>query len=231
MFINECFDVRGLRIGFILPVKPFALGKSRFAAVVGDGLRRELNRLLFEHVAHELRRSCGSTGHVFVVSRDGQVREQAREMGFVAIAEPDECDNLSGVVKHGALCAKELGVDWVCYLPVDLPLLDGAELATELVAAHESGKAVVVPGGAASTTSVLSMNSADKIEYSFGEGGFDRHVALLLASGRSFIVLRSGNLETDIDQAADICGVVTALKAKAGKLSAAQREMLRVLAI
>lgn len=197
--------MRGEDTLFLVPVKPFAQGKSRLAGRLGLTGRKELSRWMLGRVLDALEGASTLKGGL-VVSKDPEAWSLARERGieFLAEASPD----LNGALLEGVAHLRELGAGGVLVLPADLPLLLAAEV--ENLVAEGAPFGLGRPGVIASPsrreegTNALFLKPPDALVPSFGPDSFLRHRREALERGVAFKPFYSPGFSLDIDLPQDL---------------------------
>ena len=102
-------------------------------------------------------------------------------------------------------------------VPGDCPALSRSELQ-ELLGSQSTGgpEVVIIPDRHGSGTNGLLLAPPDAIAPSFGPGSFERHRALVLASGAALPVQRPPSLLLDIDTGADLAELRRRLAGSSG---------------
>jgi 2-phospho-L-lactate guanylyltransferase len=198
-----------MRTAAILPVKRFAMAKSRLGASVADPLRLELARAMVADVLLALAETA-SIERTIVVTREQALLEVAREHGALLVADAQE-DGQSAAVTLGVRRALAEGIERVLCIPGDCPALDPAELESLLAScgARSAGEAevVIVPDRHGTGTNGLLLTPPNAIAPSFGPDSCERHRALALAAGVSCRLRRPASLLLDIDTGADLAAL------------------------
>jgi 2-phospho-L-lactate guanylyltransferase len=207
---------RGLAVWAIVPVKPLAFAKSRLAPLLTPEQRQVLSRELLRHILQVLSRVEGLDG-VLVVSNDAEVLALAETEGAVGLPErrPDFRSLRDfGSFEHRASLNRALAqaTEWVkghgggavLILPVDLPLLQPADVREILQAGRVGPVVVIVPCRRGEGTNALLVRPPGLIEYRFGPGSFAQHGRQAVRKGAALRVYRSSHLELDLDLPEDV---------------------------
>jgi 2-phospho-L-lactate guanylyltransferase len=110
-----------MNLWLLIPVKPFAEGKSRLAATLDNDERALLSRRLLRRVLQISRISELFAG-ILVISRDPEVLREAAEAGSNVMVERSTGLNQAlSAARDGAV---DDGADAILILPTDLPLSD-----------------------------------------------------------------------------------------------------------
>jgi 2-phospho-L-lactate guanylyltransferase len=186
----------------LVPVKAFALAKSRLAGELGPRERASFARALFEHVLDVLAQ-CNELGGILVVTSCPEVAALARSRGAAVVA--DAVPEGLGLIVDGGL--RELaarGAGGALVLMSDLPLRGAAELrrALELMRKHPL---VLCPDDRDEGTNALGLSPPDRLSTFFGRAdSFSRHLREGADRGLDVGVLRSPGLGFDVDAPEDL---------------------------
>jgi 2-phospho-L-lactate guanylyltransferase len=194
---TSCAD---FALWLVVPVKPFAEGKSRLARVLPSGLRAKLSQQWLTHVltvAHDWGHFAGRA----IVSRDATVLALARALGVLPITETG--NSLNDALTQARVIVQAAGAGAILTLPLDLPLLTPADL-DGLYAFAQRGEGVVVAPSHDGGTNALLLRPAHAIDYAFGMGSAARHLALAAAAGLPRHIYRSTTLALDVDHPEDL---------------------------
>lgn len=184
-----------MNLWLLLPVKPFAQGKSRLASVLTERERSLLNQALLHHVLVTAL-SAKIFSAATVISRDPQVLESARSHGVEALAE--EGTGLNRALTQGRRHALANHADALLVLPADLPLLTTEDLHCIVEQATSPSSIVIAPspdGG----TNALFLQPPSAIPFRFGRNSFARHCAAAQRAQLPLCSVTSPGLQTDID--------------------------------
>lgn len=196
-----------MNIWLVLPVKPFALGKSRLSTVLDKSARIALNRALMMHVLETALATKRFAG-IVVVSRDPVVREIAHSYFVESLEEEDEELNLALLQGRTYLMQKQ--VDGLFVLPADLPLLTVDDLNLVLDAGEATNSVVIAPSPDGGTNALL-LRPPDVLPFQFGHNSFQHHCA---SAHRAKLVVHqvsSPGLQTDIDMPSDLLQLPSSL--------------------
>jgi 2-phospho-L-lactate/phosphoenolpyruvate guanylyltransferase len=189
----------------ILPVKSFALAKTRLGASVAEALRAELARAMVADVLFALSQT-DAIARTIVVTREDSVAAAACRQGALVVKDAAE-DGQSAAVQLGIKRALAEAMERVLCIPGDCPALDPAELETLLGGGEREPGVVIVPDRHGTGTNGLLITPPDAIAPSFGPGSCERHRALALAAGVSCRLEKPPSLLLDIDTGADLAAL------------------------
>ncbi len=186
----------------IVPVKPFQEGKSRLAGVLSPSTRAALNRRLLAGVLDVLS-SDDLPARVLVVSRDEEALALARGRGLLGLQESGAGD-LNQALEQARAHALAQGAQALLVLPADLPFLTVADLQGLYRLAQMDGVQAVIAPSHDGGTNALFLRPPDAIDFAFGVGSFQAHLAQARRRGLACRVYRSATLARDLDQPADL---------------------------
>ena len=182
----------------IIPAKPFSQSKTRLAGILSTQERSSLSQRLLHRT---LMLAC-HIGDVVVISRDQQVRRQAKQQGAWALVESGA--NLNTALKQAIAWVLARGGQTVLILPADLPLLTLVDLREMTQLGQHSPGAVIAPCHRGDGTNALLIFPPNLILPEFGINSFRRHCKALTAAGVEPIIYRSPTLSFDLDLPADL---------------------------
>ncbi|MCB0063005.1 MAG: NTP transferase domain-containing protein, partial [Caldilineaceae bacterium] len=116
-----------MKLWLIVPIKPFAEGKSRLAGRLSPSKRSSLSRQLFHHVITQALAASELTG-ILVVSRDTTVLNDLQAPHLHLIAETG--NGLNRAIQQGREEALRRDADAILVLPADLPYLQSHDITT-----------------------------------------------------------------------------------------------------
>lgn len=190
-----------MRTVAVLPVKSFALAKTRLAADLGP--QPELAEEMALGVLRELC-ACPLDG-VLVVTREHRVAQAARDAG-AEVVEEDELRGHSAAAQLGIRRALELGAERVLLAAGDCPLLTAADVQA-LLARHDGRGVVILADRHGTGTNGLLLCPPDAIPPSFGMGSRERHAELAHRAGVPWTVEEIPAFALDVDTADDLAAV------------------------
>ena len=194
-----------MRTAAILPVKSFALAKTRLGGSVAETLRAELARAMVADVLLALSET-EAIAQTIVVTREDSVATAARRQGALVVRDASE-EGQSAAVALGIERALVEGIERVLCIPGDCPALDPAELETLLADGAGEPGVVIVPDRHGTGTNGLLLAPPNAITPSFGPDSCARHRALALAAGVPCRLQQPSSLLLDIDTGADLAAL------------------------
>ena len=180
----------------IIPVKSFALGKSRLSAVLGAEQRAALNRHLFGRVL-EAAQGAFSAGRIAVVTGDPLLLALARGHGMHGLDDPG--GGLNAALGLGCRYAVERKARAIVVLSSDLPLIASADITALVTALGDNKACVIAPDDQEEGTNALALMPPDPGFFRFGAESFQAHLAAARARGMTVRILRRPGLAHDLD--------------------------------
>jgi len=183
----------------IIPAKPLTQAKTRLAAVLSLKERIDLSYRLLQHTIS----LALQVGEVVVVSRDGRVRQLAKQAGAWAIVEAGT--TMNEALRQASAWVTTRGAQAILILPGDLPLLTVSDLRQIIEMAEPQTPAMVVaPCHRLDGTNALFLRPPGLIDFGFGVGSFERHQQAARARGLEPIIYRSPTIALDLDLPEDL---------------------------
>jgi 2-phospho-L-lactate guanylyltransferase len=190
-----------MRLFAVIPVKPFAEGKSRLKDILSDTARRDLNFHMLEHVLTVAASMIGAANTI-VVSADQTALALARDHGATTVREAT-CAGLNAALKVGAEHAVARGADAILILPTDLPTLSLGDLEALLDCAKIPPCVIIAPDRSNRGTNALLISPPDAIGFSFGPDSFTAHQVAAHAIPVNPVSVHRDGLAFDIDTPED----------------------------
>lgn len=189
-----------MKLWLVVPVKPFAEGKSRLATVLSWQQRRGLNHYLFHNLLAQAKAAQVFTG-VIVVGRDPQV--VAGVDWERVYFEQEEKPSLNDALAQGRRRALLQGAEAILILPADLPLL-AVEDITQLYKLGRTQPSMVIAPSHDGGTNALLLHPPQMLSFAFGEQSFARHCTLAEKSRLPYHIYESPSLSFDLDWPKDL---------------------------
>jgi 2-phospho-L-lactate guanylyltransferase len=190
-----------MRATAVVPVKRFAVAKSRLAQGVDEARKPDLVAAMVADVLEAIG-AARFVERTIVVSQEPRAAALAAAAGADLLSDFDDASH-SAAALAGIAAAEATGADCVALLPGDCPLLDPRELDKMLTGVPDRYVAVI-PDRHGTGTNALVLAPPSAIEPSFGEGSRERHVAAARAAGIPYGVEELPSLGLDLDTPADI---------------------------
>lgn len=189
-----------MKLWLVVPVKPFAEGKSRLATVLSWQQRRGLNHYLFHNLLTQAQAAQVFTG-VVVVGRDPQV---VAEVTWAQVAfEQEEKQSLNQALEQGRRRALLQGAEAILILPADLPLLTVGDIIQLYKLGQVQPRMVIAPSHDGGTNALL-LHPPQMIPFAFGEQSFTRHCTLANKVRLPYRIYESPSLSFDLDWPKDL---------------------------
>jgi 2-phospho-L-lactate guanylyltransferase len=179
----------------VVPIKRFALAKSRLRGLLRDCERSEFAALMAADVLRAVAAAKTVTG-IAVVTDDPAAMSLAVSFGGEVLHEPG-ATGLSHVMGCAFASLRARGIAQLMYLPADVPLVTPTRIDS-LTRNRTEGLALVSAqrdGG----TNALILNGGATLEFSFGPGSCRRHASRARHAGISVRMLGATEVRCDID--------------------------------
>lgn len=183
----------------VVPIKPFALAKSRLAGAVGPIQRAEIAQSLARRV---LKAIAGAGVSALVVTSDPDARIIAAETG-AEIVEERGGGGLNSALALGIETAEARGAGAVLLIHADLPHVTSADIRSALIRPGVSG-VTLAPAADDGGTNALCLPLPTPVHPAYGEDSFNRHMNAAISAGCSVRVLRRTGLAVDVDRPGDL---------------------------
>jgi 2-phospho-L-lactate guanylyltransferase len=175
----------------LVPVKAFSAAKERLAPLLDAAGRARLARSMAERVI-----AAASPLPVAVVCDDAEVAAWADAHGAHVLPEPGR--GLNGAVEAGVTRLAAAGASEVLVVHADLPL------AADLARLRGFDGITLVPDRRDDGTNVICLPAGAPFRFSYGAGSFARHCAEAERAGLALRVVRTPELEWDVDLPSDL---------------------------
>jgi len=190
-----------MKLFAVIPVKPFAEGKSRLKDILSDAARCDFNFRMFGHVLDAATAVLGPANTI-IVSADQTALEAARDRGSLAVREEPRA-GLNAALQIGAETVAAQGADAVLILPTDLPTMSGGDIEALTSHANPPPFVIIAPDRRDQGTNALLLSPPNAIGFSFGLNSCAAHQEAARACHIEPVrVLRDG-LAFDIDTPED----------------------------
>lgn len=159
----------------IVPVKPLRRGKSRLSSVLSEDERTVLNQSMLVNTIKTLK-AVPEIDMILVVSRDPAALSLAREYNARTVLE-DGSPELNTALRRAAMVAQAYQAKEILVLPADLPLIKPEDIQDLLKLSGQPPEVIIAPDRRRDGTNALYMNPAGLIEFKYGDGSFNIHLA------------------------------------------------------
>jgi 2-phospho-L-lactate guanylyltransferase len=199
-----------MQLWLIVPVKPFALGKSRLAPLLSAEERSTLARDLLTQTLKTVA-AVKQLGGIIAISRDESALALARSCGASTLIEGaipaqaavDPEAGLNHALRQARHVAMERGADAVLVLPADLPLLTPHDVEQLIQLGADHNPCVVLAGSGDGGTNALLVRPPHVIDFAYGPQSLQRHKTRAKTAGVAVHLLNSTGLALDLDSPED----------------------------
>lgn len=196
---NPQLTTNKMSLWLIVPVKPFAEGKSRLAPVLTEEARTVASRTFLTHVLDTVQ-AAGCFDHVVVVSRDQQALTLASHYGAQVLIEQGR--SLNAALEQARAYALSQGATSLLVLPADLAFLSAADVVM-LCQSQPAEAGVTIARSRDGGTSALLLRPPSALPFRFGADSFARHLYEAQQRGLPVTIIESETLAADVDQPGD----------------------------
>jgi len=186
----------------VIPVKEFREAKKRLAPHFSPDDRAALAQAMCEDF-FDVVAAVRCADRIFVISKEPQVLLRARDLGWETIAESRQVSESDSVDAASRYCA-DRGVQALLRLPVDIPLVEPADIEAVFETLGVAPTAILVPSSDGTGTNAILRSPPALFPSHFGPNSFVRHLAEAEACGVRAQVFRNPRLELDIDEWDDL---------------------------
>jgi 2-phospho-L-lactate guanylyltransferase len=186
----------------IVPVKPLRRGKSRLSPVLSEDERTALNQTLLTNTLKILS-SVPQIDRIMVVSRDPAALTLARDFGARTVLENGNPE-LNTALRRASMVAKTHLANEILIIPADLPLISKFEIEAFLKRSGNPPEIIISPDRRRDGTNMLYINPAGLIQFHYGTGSFQKHMAEAETSGARIEIVESTSLGLDLDIPEDL---------------------------
>lgn len=191
----------------LIPVKELSNAKHRLAPFLSPAERRELAWLMLRGVMQAAAELPQSLRRIVVTSY-APAKELAAGMGFEVLSEVRQSSESESVDFASARLEQD-GVAGVLRVPLDLPLINSADLARLLNsadnrAADQGAASIAVPSLEGTGTNALYRSPPTLFPSKFGPDSLAKHRAHACGVGVEMLVRKVPSLALDIDTPEDL---------------------------
>jgi 2-phospho-L-lactate/phosphoenolpyruvate guanylyltransferase len=183
----------------VIPVKPFALGKSRLAGALDAPSRTALNRTLFDHVFGTAAAGLGA-GRIAVVTSDSALSASVDARGAHGIVDMGDLNTALG---KACRFVADRGAQAIMVLPSDLPFVSKDDIAALASAVPPAPNLVIAPDASEQATNALVLSPPDPDFFHFGPSSFAAHLHAARERGMTIEIVRRPGLAFDLDTPED----------------------------
>ncbi len=186
----------------LLPVKRIENAKQRLATLLSPAQRQGLMAAM---TADMFAAAAAATApeRVFVVTADPAATVAAERHGWTVLHETRQISESASVDDASARC-EALGVTALLRLPLDLPLVTGADIDSVFAHPMPARGVLMVPSRDGTGTNAILRAPPTLFASQFGPGSYAKHQAAAAAAGVAPVELRNPHIEMDVDDPEDL---------------------------
>jgi len=186
----------------VIPLRGFAMGKTRLAGVLGEPERIALNRDFFFRTARCVTEALGAD-RVVVVSPDGAVVDAAHALGLTALREAEGL-GLNGALELGKRACADRGATAILSVSCDLPRLTPDDINAALDSRRGPDVMALATDEAGSGTNALVVPADADFAFQMGRDSAARHRQSAAAAGLEIVEIRRPGFSFDVDTPDDL---------------------------
>jgi 2-phospho-L-lactate guanylyltransferase len=186
----------------LLPIKDLRNAKQRLAGVLTPDERFALAQAMLADTIRAVR-GVQRADKVFVITNYKPAMEAAARYGWEILREEEQISESASVDFASRLCAAR-GVTALLRLPLDLPLVQPADIDELLATECAAPAAVMVPSRDGTGTNAILRTPPALFPSHFGPNSFAKHRRETEQAGAGIIVRRNERLEMDVDDESDL---------------------------
>ncbi len=197
-----------MTVAVLVPVKDLSRAKTRLADLLSEPERADLAGLLLKGVLETLARlspdaAGGETLRRVVVTAHAPSAALATRLGFEVLPEGRPVSESDSVDKASVRLAAE-GVRGVLRIPLDLPLIELADVERLLALVREGATAVLVPSASGNGTNALYRSPPGLFPSRFGPGSRALHEQEARRVGTDLRIVSLPSFALDVDDPDDV---------------------------
>jgi 2-phospho-L-lactate guanylyltransferase len=185
----------------LLPVKRRENAKSRLAPLLSPAQRQALMTAMIAD-GFAAARAASAPARIYVVTADAETAALAAGFGWHVLHETEQTSESASVDAASRLCAAD-GVTALLRLPLDLPLVTGADIDAVFAAASQAD-VVIVPSRDGTGTNAILRRPPTLFPSFFGPDSLPRHTAAAARAGARLVLLENTHIGMDVDDEADL---------------------------
>jgi len=186
----------------LLPIKDLRNAKQRLRGVLTPEERFGLAEAMLADTCEAVR-GARRAEKVFVITNYEPAMRNAAHDGWDILREEQQISESASVDLASRLCA-ERGVTALLRLPLDLPLLQPADIDDLLLTECAAPAVVMVPSRDGSGTNAILRTPPALFSSHFGPDSFAKHRSEAGRAGARVIVRRNERVEMDVDDESDL---------------------------
>lgn len=186
----------------LLPIKDLRNAKQRLAGVLTPDERFALAQAMLADTIRAVR-GVQRADKIFVITNYEPAMEAAARYGWEILREEEQISESASVDLASRLCAAR-GVTALLRLPLDLPLVQPADIDELLATECAAPAAVMVPSRDGTGTNAILRTPPALFPSHFGPNSFAKHRQEAERLGAKIIIRRNDRLEMDVDDESDM---------------------------
>jgi 2-phospho-L-lactate guanylyltransferase len=186
----------------LLPIKDLRNAKQRLRGVLTPEERFGLAQAMLTDTFKAVR-GVRRAEKVFVITNYEPAMEAAANYGWDILREEQQISESASVDFASRFCA-EHGVTALLRLPLDVPLLQSADVDDLLATECTAPAVVMVPSRDGTGTNAILRTPPALFSSHFGPDSFAKHRCEAGHAGARIIVRRNERLEMDVDDESDV---------------------------
>ena len=190
----------------LLPIKDLRNAKQRLAPLLSPAERLAFAEAMLADTLRAVR-GVRHADRVFVVTNYAPAMRVADENGWEILREDRQISESVSVDAASRQCAAR-GFTSVLRLPLDVPLVQSADVDELLLVDCAAPALVIVPSRDGTGTNAILRTPPSLFPSHFGTGSFAKHCAEARQRNAQIIVRRNERLEMDVDDADDLRALV-----------------------
>lgn len=190
----------------LLPIKDLRNAKQRLAGVLNAEERFALASAMLADTIRAVR-GVQRADKIFVVTNYTPAIELAHENGWEVLREEQQISESASVDAASRQC-EDRNIAAVLRLPLDLPLVQAADIDELLSAEYTPPAVVIVPSRDSTGTNAILRTPPTLFPSHFGPGSFAKHCAEAERLGARIYKRRNPRLEMDVDDESDLHGLL-----------------------
>jgi 2-phospho-L-lactate/phosphoenolpyruvate guanylyltransferase len=186
----------------LLPVKDLRNAKKRLTDVLMPEERFSLAEAMLADTVRAVQ-GVRRAEKIFVITNYEPAMQLAEENGWEILREEQQISESHSVDTASKLC-EQRGVSGLLRVPLDLPLMQSADIDELLAVGCQAPSLIIVPSRDGTGTNAMLRTPPTLFSSHFGNRSFAKHLAEAENSHAQIIVRRNPRLEMDVDDEGDL---------------------------
>jgi len=186
----------------LLPIKDLRNAKKRLIGVLTPEERFGLAEAMLADTMRAVR-GVRQADKVFVVTNYEPAMRIAEENRWEILREDRQISESDSVDAASRICQAR-GVQSLLRIPLDLPLLQPADIDELLALQCQPPTLAIVPSRDGTGTNAILRTPPTLFPSQFGNGSFAKHLAAAQRAAAQVMVCRNARFEMDVDDEADL---------------------------